>query len=98
MSTNKEETRNNVDDEEQKEMDGLLVIANEKDVLQSACVLCVCVSLYIYISVVFLPQNNVSILLKWSFAWLLMLLGIKLYRSNGMDLFTFWAQRHHVKI
>lgn len=49
MSTNKEETRNNVDDEEQKEMDGLLVIANEKDVLQSACVLCVCVSLYIYI-------------------------------------------------
>lgn len=50
------------------------------------------------VCVVFPPQNNVSILLKWVFAWLLMLPRIKLCRFNGMDLFTFGAQRHHVNI
>lgn len=68
------------------------------DIKVPVCCASVCLCIFFYISVVFLPQNNVSILLKWSLVRLLMLLRIKLYRSNGMDLFTFWAQRHHVKI
>lgn len=39
----------------------------------------------------FPPQNNVSMFSKWIFVRLLMLVPIKLYRFNAMDLFTFRA-------